>query len=96
MRTTFFVIDQDSKTLIADVFEEGIEDVEIFHKLNVKVRLGMEPSFAGIVARTKTTLNIKDALNDPRFPKQIDIKTGLITRSVLCIPIISGNNVLGT
>lgn len=44
---------------------------------------------AGYVARTRRTLNIADAQEDPRFDARHDLRSGFRTRSVLCTPILS-------
>nr|XP_023015593.1 cAMP and cAMP-inhibited cGMP 3',5'-cyclic phosphodiesterase 10A-like [Leptinotarsa decemlineata] len=95
-RGTFFIIDEESDDLVAEVFEEGIgvDDITM-HRKNVKVRLSRDRSIAGLVARTGATVNIRDAFNDPRFFTEVDEKTGFITRSILCMPIVSVDNILG-
>nr|CAH7748344.1 unnamed protein product [Callosobruchus chinensis] len=95
-RGSFFIIDEDSENLVAEVFDEGIsgEDTTM-HKKNVKVQLSKERTIAGLVARTGATVNIRDAFNDPRFSTDVDEKTGFITRSILCMPIVSVDNMLG-
>ena len=40
-------------------------------------------------------VNIVDAYDDPRFNPDIDKKTGYKTKSILCMPIVSKNGVLG-
>ncbi|CAG9313389.1 unnamed protein product [Blepharisma stoltei] len=42
----------------------------------------------GTVASKKTTENIKDAYNDPRFTPDVDRLTGYRTTSILCMPIL--------
>ncbi|CAH1173827.1 unnamed protein product [Phaedon cochleariae] len=94
-RGTFFIIDEESDDLVAEVFEEGIGVDDTMHRKNVKVRLSKDRSIAGLVARTGATVNIRDAYNDPRFFTEVDEKTGFITRSILCMPIVSVDNMLG-
>ena len=40
-------------------------------------------------------VNIIDAYEDPRFNPDIDKKTGYKTKSILCMPIVSKNGVIG-
>ncbi|CAG9858267.1 unnamed protein product [Phyllotreta striolata] len=95
-RGTFFIINEDSADLAADVFEEGVDVGELtMHRKNAKVRLAKDRSIAGLVARTGATVNIRDAYKDPRFFTEVEEKTGFITRSILCMPIVSVNNMLG-
>ncbi|KAJ8952652.1 hypothetical protein NQ318_020967 [Aromia moschata] len=93
---SFFIIDEESDDLMAEVFDEGIggEDMTM-HKKNVKVRLSKDRSIAGLVARTGATVNIRDAYNDSRFSTEVDENTGSITRSILCMPIVSVDKILG-
>lgn len=94
-RTSFFVVDRTKDDLVADLYDEGIEEGQGLIKRNMKVRFGKERGIAGIVARTGVHLNVKDAYNDPRFNKEIDTRTGFITRSILCMPILGVDGVLG-
>ncbi|XP_044258943.1 cAMP and cAMP-inhibited cGMP 3',5'-cyclic phosphodiesterase 10A-like [Tribolium madens] len=90
-RGSFFIIDKDSDEMIAHLFDEGGQT----EGAGRKVRFSKERGIAGLVARTGQTVNIKDAYNDSRFNKEIDQKTGFITRSILCMPILGKNGVLG-
>lgn len=65
------------------------------YKKNVKVRLSKDRTIAGLVARTGVTVNIRDAYNDQRFCMKVDENTGFLTRSILCMPIVSVDNILG-
>lgn len=94
-RASFFVIDRTNDEFVADMYDEGLEDGQGLIKRNMKIRFGKERGIAGAVARTGIHLNIKDAYNDPRFNKEVDFKTGFITRSILCVPIMGVDGVLG-
>ncbi|MBP7211833.1 GAF domain-containing protein [bacterium] len=61
-----------------------------------KVALGMDKQeirfpagkgLAGFVVKTGEPINIKDAYNDDRFNKEIDLQTGYRTKTILCMPI---------
>lgn len=45
--------------------------------------------------KTNDTLNIEDAYKDQRFDKQIDLKSGFLTRSVLCKPLADAQGCAG-
>ncbi|XP_063909612.1 cAMP and cAMP-inhibited cGMP 3',5'-cyclic phosphodiesterase 10A-like isoform X2 [Zophobas morio] len=95
-RGSFFIIDKENEELVADLFDEGIDDHDTgLHKKNTKIRFGKERGIAGLVARTGVSVNIKDAYNDPRFNKEIDQKTGFTTKSILCMPIMGVEGILG-
>lgn len=51
------------------------------------IRLPPGFGIAGIVARTGRTITIADAYEDPRFSRDVDLKTGFRTRSILCVPL---------
>ena len=51
------------------------------------IRLPPGFGIAGIVARTGQTVAIADAYEDPRFSRDVDLKTGYRTRSILCVPL---------
>jgi len=49
----------------------------------------------GYVARNGQALIVNDAQNDPRLYRPVDQTTGMVTRSVLCVPINSSERMLG-
>ncbi len=55
----------------------------------------MEGSVAGWVVRTGEPLVIADAGKDPRFYAKADEQSGSTTRSILAVPLITRDNVLG-
>ena len=50
---------------------------------------------AGWVAQHKKILNIRDVTQDFRFCKEPDMKTGFVTRSLVCVPLINNDTVIG-
>lgn len=59
------------------------------------LRIPMGVGIAGHVAQTGEPLLIADAQKDPRFYREIDKKTELLTRSILCVPLKADNKMLG-
>lgn len=49
----------------------------------------------GWVADNRIGVRIKDAHTDPRFVKEVDEQGGIVIRSVLAVPMISRNNLIG-
>lgn len=94
-RGTFYTVDKDRDELVADIPEESVVDEVMQKKKALRIRFNKGRGIAGTVARTGVILNVKDAYNDPRFNREIDEKTGFITRSILCMPIIDKEGVLG-
>lgn len=68
---------------------DGIETL----KKSVKVKVG--EGISGWVAQNRKPLIIEDAQNDARFSNLADKKTGFITRSLLSVPLIYHNDLLG-
>ena len=61
-----------------------------------RFRLPVGPtSIAGWVAHTGDALNIADAYEDHRFNQAIDQQTGYRTRSILSVPMMGADGVLG-
>lgn len=77
-RCTVFLIDKETNELWSKV-ATGMGSEEI--------RFPAAKGLAGHVALTGNTINIQDAYNDERFNKDIDSKTGYVTRNILCMPI---------
>lgn len=57
--------------------------------------LGTETGVAGWVARHGTPLIVNDAINDQRFCSDIDDITGFATKSILCVPLLAHDKVMG-
>ncbi len=57
--------------------------------------LKLGQGIAGHVAQTGRPLLVTDAQNDPRFYPDIDRLTGFITQSVLCVPLVVKERVIG-
>lgn len=52
-----------------------------------EIRFPADKGLAGHVVTTGETINIRDAYEDDRFNKEIDLQTGYRTKSILCMPI---------
>ncbi len=51
------------------------------------IRIPSSIGFAGYCFQTGETVNLEDAYTDERFNREVDLKTGYRTRSVLCMPL---------
>lgn len=76
-RASIFFVDADSNELIL-VIAEGAN--------NITLPIGK--GLAGTCAAEGKTINVKDAYSDPRFSRGHDLKTGYLTKSVLCVPVL--------
>jgi len=78
------------------VFKESFNvnrDIDISILKNIKLTLGK--GIAGYVAARGEALIVKDVKASQHFHAVIDEKTGFVTKSVLCIPLVSKGQVLG-
>jgi adenylate cyclase len=97
-RSTLFLYDRKSDELFSR-FAEGLNTKEIPIPRSSsetpmpggrrEIRIPASQGVAGAVFRTGTPANISDPQNDPRFNKEIDVRTGYTTRSILAMPIFS-------
>lgn len=55
----------------------------------------MEGSIAGWVVQTGETLVVPDASKDPRFYRKADEHTSFVTRSILAVPMVAREKVIG-
>ena len=63
--------------------------------LKSKVELKMGEGLAGWVAENRKSVIIQDVQQDTRFFKEADHYTGFETRTLLCVPIVYGDELLG-
>src|SRR2546428_6547328 len=59
------------------------------------VRLGCDQGIAGWVARHRQPLRLDDASRDPRHHARLAERAGLVPRSMLCVPVVKKNALLG-
>lgn len=62
---------------------------------DITLRLPIGAGIAGTVAKSGETINISDAYADPRFKKDIDMKTGYRTQSILCMAVRGTKQIVG-
>ena len=58
-------------------------------------RIKVGEGVAGRVAMTGKRLMISDAQSDPAFSKKADEKTGLVTKSIMCVPLMVKSKLIG-
>lgn len=76
-RASLFLLDREKSQLWSKV---ALGSHEI-------LRFDARAGIAGAVALTGQTINVEDAHQDPRFYKEIDLRTGYRTRSLLAVPL---------
>ncbi|KAI6661198.1 hypothetical protein LOD99_10126 [Oopsacas minuta] len=94
-RSSLFLVEgtDTSRRLVSKVFDisEGSSDLSSdgYHSDSSfpEVTIGWGTGIVGHVAKTGETVSIPDAYQDDRFNKEVDEKTGYLTKSVLCMPV---------
>ncbi len=77
-RGTLFLADYENKELFSRVLQGG--EIQ-------EIRFPLDQGIAGAVIKSREAMIIKDAYADPRFNKEIDLRTGYKTRNLLALPI---------
>ena len=77
-RSSLFLVDEEKKELYSKIAQGSKE-----------IRFSIGAGIAGVVAQTKTIINISDAYQDSRFNQEFDRKSGYCTRTILCSPLVT-------
>jgi len=67
------------------------EKGKIVEKFSVPIGTGI----AGWVAKHRTPLNIANCYNDTRFNPRFDKKSDFVTKSMICVPLLRKNKLIG-
>ena len=76
-RCTVYVVDKQKNELWARVAQ----------RTATEIRLAIGEGLAGQAALTGETINVPDAYADPRFDRNIDVRTGFRTLNMLVVPV---------
>ncbi|MFO0722223.1 MAG: GAF domain-containing protein [Myxococcota bacterium] len=87
-RCSLFIMGRDGKELWSKI-AHGLSSGQ-----NI-IRLPVGQGIAGQVAQTGRPLNIPDAYADPRFNRAVDVSTGYHTKTILCVPMMGRDRVVG-
>lgn len=87
--SSILLLDEDKEHLYFKT--AGGEKGGLIGKMKVKVGQGI----AGWVAKERKPLVVQDVTKDERFAKSFDKSTGFITKSILCVPLILHNELIG-
>lgn len=86
---SLLLYDQEREELYFDVaLGERAEKIKT-------IRLKIGEGIAGWVAKHREVLIINDVQNDPRFFRKADEKSGFVTRSMICIPVLHKDRLIG-
>lgn len=86
---TFFSVNAETGELIPEA-TKGVA-LSLIREIPFKTSLGI----SGWVAVNKKAAVVENAQTDERFNRAVDVITGVRTRSVLCVPVLWKNNLLG-
>lgn len=90
-----FLYDSKTRLLeIASIKDDRFGDqAEKLFKGTVKLNIG--EGIAGLVAKNRKSIMVEDAQKDPRFSKKADKERNFTTRSLLCVPLVYQEELLG-
>ena len=93
--SSFLIYNPDSKTLqFANIKDDQMNDAsQVSVKQWIEIPLGK--GIAGQVARDREPLIINDAQSNALVYKKVDKLTGFITRSILAVPVLYNEELLG-
>ena len=86
---TFFTLREE----IGELYPEAAKGVSL--SLIREIPFKLKNGVAGWVATNRKSVSIENAQADERFNRAVDVITGVRTRSLLCVPIVRQNKVLG-
>jgi len=93
--SSFLIYDSDKNVLrFASVKDEIVGD-KAEEILRDTIELQMGEGIAGLVAQERKPLIIEDAQKDERFYNKADESTGFVTRTLLAVPVLHGDELLG-
>ncbi len=87
--SSILLLDEDKEHLYFKT--AGGEKGGLVKKLRVKIGQGI----AGWVAKERKPLVVQDVSKDERFAKSFDKSTGFVTKSILCVPLLLHNELIG-
>jgi energy-coupling factor transporter ATP-binding protein EcfA2 len=82
-RASLFLVDQDRGEMTLCVSQDLAA--------GETVRIPIGSGIAGAAAASGRLVRVADAYEDPRFNRNVDVKTGFRTRSVLCLPLLDSS-----
>lgn len=78
-RATVFMVDESTSELVIKVAEGTGKPVNI--------RIPCTAGIAGLVYTKPSLVNIPEAYTDKRFNQDVDMNSGYLTKSILCVPV---------
>lgn len=85
---SLFLLENEDRELVCRVCAASSTDI-------TGVRLGADEGIVGRALRENKTQMVRDVSEDPDFYEDVDASSGIITRSILCAPLILKDNRFG-
>jgi len=92
---SIMLYDEQSEVLQFAAAKDEVLGEKAREVLKSAVELKVGEGIAGWVAQNKQPINITDAQQDHRFSGKADVKTGFITRNLVCAPLLYGDDLIG-
>lgn len=89
---SLMLYDADAQELYFQVAQGETGDQQALKR---QVRLKLDQGIAGVAASTRQSVNVPDAAKDPRFYATADEISGFRTRSVLAVPLVDRDTLVG-
>jgi HD-GYP domain-containing protein (c-di-GMP phosphodiesterase class II) len=87
--SSIMLLDDDKQSLYFKVASG--EKGGVIQRMKIKIGEGI----AGTVAKERKPLIVNDATKDSRFNTQMDKASGFVTRSIICVPMIIEEDLIG-
>lgn len=90
--SSIILYDPDTEELYFHVARGDSGDPE---RLKREIRLKLGQGIAGVTAATRNSINVTDAQQDERFCRDADDATNFVTRSLLAVPMLEHDQLIG-
>ncbi len=96
LRRVYNAIDvEDGSILLIEEPSGDLVSQVVLGSVSEPFRVPKGQGIAGQVAETGVPVIVNDAQDDPRHFKQIDKDTGFVTQSILCVPLLTHEKIIG-
>src|SRR5258706_2686564 len=86
---TYFTVREETGELFPEATKGG--SLQLLKEIPFKLKSGI----SGWLASNRQPVVVENAQLDPRFNRAVDVITGIRSRSLLCVPIVRQDKVLG-
>ena len=93
--SSFLIYDPDRQVLRFSTIKDDQIGEKAAESLKETIEIPVGEGIAGWVAKERKPLIVEDAQKDSRFFNKVDKSTGFITRSILGVPVLYGDELMG-